>query len=88
MTDRPDIVNPHAERLRRIETGGLLKNLCLHNAANEIDRLLAANAALEVALKRISAIPNSMSGGDWCEIEEARAIADAALSAQPGEGEL
>lgn len=34
---------------------------------------------LERALRQIADIPNKLDGGDWDEIEEARAIASAAL---------
>jgi hypothetical protein len=41
---------------------------------------------LELALRKIKAIPNAMEGSDWDEIEEAREIAENALATTSGEG--
>jgi hypothetical protein len=53
----------------------------------ELERRLARNVSLSQqlsaareALKKIAAIPNKIWGGDWDEIDEARAIAHLALS--------
>ena len=40
------------------------------------------NTRLREALAKIAAIPNQDWGGDWEEIEEARAIANSALTNQ------
>lgn len=55
-----------------------------HAAADAIDLLLAEVEASRKALRQISQIEDKMIGGDWDEIEEARAIANAALSQQTG----
>lgn len=46
--------------------------------------LLAQRDALQAALKRIAAIENKDYGTDWEEIEEARAIAQAAIAQTGG----
>jgi len=54
-----------------------------HEAA--VAALEARLGELRAALERISAIENHYGGGDWDEIEEARAIAIASLTAGKGE---
>lgn len=52
------------------------------------DPLVERVKELEGALRKISAIEDQMYGADWEEIEEARGIADAALSkARPNTAE-
>lgn len=46
-----------------------------------IDPLNAEIERLEGLLREIAAIPNSLSGDDWDEIEKARAIANSAFEA-------
>jgi len=54
-----------------------------HEAA--VAALEARLGELRAALERINAIENHYGGGDWDEIEEARAIAGASLTAGKGE---
>ena len=67
----------------------MAENAAYIAAANPaaILKLLAINAELVEALKKISAIELKEFGADWEEIEEAQDIADAALAKAEG-GEL
>ena len=53
-------------------------------AAADLRRLYAENQELLEALKKISAIENKDYGSDWEEIEQARNIADAAITKAEG----
>jgi hypothetical protein len=46
----------------------------------EMSRLHSINAELLKALNRIASIELQMNGGDWDEIKEAQAIAEAAIA--------
>jgi predicted nucleic acid-binding Zn ribbon protein len=50
------------------------------SAATELRRLHSVNAELLEALNRIASIELQMNGGDWDEITEAQAIAEAAIA--------
>jgi len=54
--------------------------LTVNNAAAELRRLHSVNAELLDALNRIASIELQMNGGDWDEITEAQAIAEAAIA--------
>jgi hypothetical protein len=54
-------------------------------AAAELRRLHSVNAELLEALSRIASIELQMNGGDWDEITEAQAIAEAAIAKATGE---
>lgn len=70
------------ERVRDEATG-----ICVQTGLTP-SQLVERVKELEVALRKISAIEDQMYGPDWEEIEEARGIADAALSkARPNTAE-
>lgn len=73
-------VGMSTEQIEQLAQQGdtVLTRLQLHVATEA--ELMAQRDALKVALQRIAAIENKDYGADWDEIEEARAIAHAALA--------
>ena len=75
-----------AAKLReRDEFNSMHGDPILLDAADAIGLLLVEVEAARKALHQISQIEDKMIGGDWDEIEEARAIANAALAQRQGE---
>lgn len=76
-----------SEQLRdlstKFKTPSHEKGVC-NGASFELRRLHEANQAMLAALKRIAAIELQMNGGDWDEITEAQAIAEAAIAKAEG----
>jgi hypothetical protein len=71
---------PKALRLADLIDHGSTSTQIERETAAELRRLHSVNAELLDALNRIASIELQMNGGDWDEITEAQAIAEAAIA--------
>lgn len=72
--------------LAKLEAGMPRLMQANYDLRQQRDAALAECEQLREALQKIAAIKNRYNCGDWDEIEDARNIADSALSAKPTEG--
>ena len=74
-------LTPEFEQRLRVASGSLFATV-EGTSAHERSAMLCEVDRLRAALSAIAAIANRTEGGDWDEIEDARAIASAALKQQ------